>query len=251
MTLRSIRKRAARTLDRLEKARYLGVKMSAAQRRQAATQGRVSHLKDGYKPNTSVPKGKAGRVLAQTARINTALERIAGLPSATRALRASSWEQRTSRGIQRRAGSYAPMRKRDEPADIGFTFTFAKSSVTGRYVWGWASVIEENGKPVLDSQGDLIAMDDTAEGKGLRSAAHHFVKSAREAKAMHAGDRIGDVVESVLIDDDFARAHGITHGKRGWWIGMEIADPAIQKRVASGEYRAFSIGGAGRRKALD
>lgn len=248
MTLHRIRKRASGVLSRLEKAWYMGQKVSSAQRRELAVGGHLNPARGRKSARPGPLKAKRGAI-----KINTALDRLYGQDISGRRSdkRTSAFEQRTIGGILRRSGSYSPMKKRGKPADIGFTFEFAKSSVTGKYVWGWASVIEENGKPVLDSQGDLIVMDDSADGKGLRSAAHHFVKSAREAKAMHAGDRIGDVVESVIIDDDFAKAHGITHGKRGWWIGMEIADPAIQKRVASGEYRAFSIGGAGRRKALD
>lgn len=132
-----------------------------------------------------------------------------------------------------------------QPISKSFTFAFEKADVTGRYVRGWANVCEMDGEPVCDIQGDIIAMDE------MRKAAHDYISNAREAKAMHDGDRIGDVVESVMIDDDFAKAHGITHGKRGWWIGMEVHDPAVRKRVASGELRSFSIGGSGKRTPME
>jgi hypothetical protein len=51
----------------------------------------------------------------------------------------------------------------------------------------------------------------------------------------------------VIIDDEFAKVLGITDGKRGWWVKMQINDPAIQEGVRKGKYRAFSIGGKGRR----
>ena len=127
---------------------------------------------------------------------------------------------------------------------VSFRFRIAKASSTGRYVRGWASVIEDEGAPIVDVQGDVISMEE------LRKAAHTFISRARVAKAMHKGERVGDVVESVLIDDDFAKAHGITHKKRGWWIGMEIHDGAIRKRVRDGDLSAFSIGGSGKRTAL-
>ena len=127
---------------------------------------------------------------------------------------------------------------------VGFAFAIEKSDETGRYVRGWASVISVDGKPVTDTQGDVISMP------VLRKAAHEFVTDARVAKVMHNGQRMGDVVESVLIDDEFAKAMGASTGKRGWWIGMDIHDPATRARVAKRELRAFSIGGRGVRQKI-
>lgn len=124
-------------------------------------------------------------------------------------------------------------------------FQFEKADSNGRYVRGWASVIEKDGEPVEDHQGDVIEMAE------LRKAAHRFVSNARVAKAMHKGQQVGDVVESVLIDDEFAKAVGMTDTRRGWWIGMEVLDEGIRKRVRSGELRAFSIGGKGRRTKME
>ena len=128
---------------------------------------------------------------------------------------------------------------------FGVTFDFEKSDGEGRYVRGWASVIQVDGKPVTDTQGDMISMAE------LRKAAHRFVTDARVAKAMHAGDKVGEVVESVIIDDEFAKATGMTTDKRGWWIGMTVNDEAIRKRVKAGELKAFSIGGRGKRNKLE
>lgn len=122
-------------------------------------------------------------------------------------------------------------------------FTVAKNAdVTGRYIAGWFSVVTKGGELVEDIQGDVILMDD------LREAAHEFVKTSRVAKAMHDGDPIGDVIESVIIDDDFAKAHGIEHDERGWWGAIEVTDPTIRKRIRKGELRCFSIGGGGQRE---
>jgi hypothetical protein len=128
--------------------------------------------------------------------------------------------------------------------DYSVAINFAKASVTGQVVGGWASVVKVNGEVVEDYQGDIIPIDE------LRKAAHQFVCDARVAKAMHAGNPVGEVVESVIVDDDFAEALGITDGKRGWWIVMKINDPAVQEGIRKGIYRAFSIGGKGRRKAV-
>ncbi len=125
-----------------------------------------------------------------------------------------------------------------------FNVTIEKASVTGRHVRGFASVVERDGAPVVDSEGDVIAMDD------LRKAAHAFITTARVAKAMHKGSQVGEIVESVLIDEEFAKALGVSDTRRGWWIGMDVHDDSIAERVAKGEYRAFSIGGRGVRKEI-
>ena len=127
----------------------------------------------------------------------------------------------------------------------GGVVTFEKADDAGRFVRGFASVISVEGKPVEDWQGDVIEMGE------LRKAAHRYVTDARVAKAMHAGSQVGEVVESVIIDDAFAKAVGMSDTRRGWWIGMRVNDPAIQKRVAAGELKAFSIGGKGKRKKLE
>ena len=67
---------------------------------------------------------------------------------------------------------------------------------------------------------------------------------------MHKGSPVGEVVESIIIDDEVAKALGMNSTKRGWWIGMQITDESIQKRVRSRELKAFSIGGKGRRTQL-
>jgi len=120
-------------------------------------------------------------------------------------------------------------------------FDFQKADATGGFVRGWASVISIDGKSVEDTQGDIIEIGE------LRKAAHDFVTNARVAKVMHRGAKAGEVVESVLIDDEFAKALGVQDGRRGWWIGMRIDDDRIRKQVRDGELRAFSIGGRGQR----
>lgn len=128
---------------------------------------------------------------------------------------------------------------------FGITFEFEKADATGSYVRGWASVVSVNGEMVEDTQGDVIPMDE------LRKAAHNFILNSRVAKAMHSGGTVGDVVESVLIDDEFAKAIGATTPNRGWFIGMRINDEAVRKRIRKGELRAFSIGGRGKRKKME
>lgn len=125
------------------------------------------------------------------------------------------------------------------------TFEFTKSDVEGRYVRGWASVASVDGVPVEDWQGDVVEIDE------LRKAAHQFIAETRVAKAMHRGDAVGDIVESVIIDDEFVKAVGATTTQRGWWIGMRINSETVRKRIQSGELRAFSVGGRGTRVPME
>lgn len=124
---------------------------------------------------------------------------------------------------------------------IGITFDFTKADETGGYVRGWAIVSSVDGKTIVDWQGDEVSVDE------LRKAAHQFIVDARVAKAMHSGEQIGEVVESVIVDDQLAKALSIGDGRRGWFIGMLVTSDAVRKRVRSGELRSFSIGGRGRR----
>lgn len=128
---------------------------------------------------------------------------------------------------------------------LGISVEFEKSGPTGEYVRGWASVVSVNGIPFQDHSGDMITVDE------IRKAAHRFITDARVAKTMHRGQPVGEIVESVIIDDDFAKAMGMSVTHRGWWIGMRIDDEDVRKRVRSGELRAFSIGGRGKRRKLE
>ena len=129
----------------------------------------------------------------------------------------------------------------------GFTFTadILKSDEDQRLVYGWASIIYENGEPVTDSQGDIIAEDDLLE------AAHNYVSQYREAKAMHEGEQIGEVVESLVFTSDVQKALGIDLNKVGWFIGMKIHDDEIWRQFRDGSLSSFSVGGRGRRVEID
>lgn len=127
-----------------------------------------------------------------------------------------------------------------EDDDLSLYFEIAKRAPDGSFVSGWAAVVSDEGRPVnVDWDGDAMPMS------VLREAVHDFMGGERTAKVMHDGQPTGEIVEGVIIDDDFAAAHGIVHKKRGWWINMAVHDPVAKARVVSGELRGFSIGGRG------
>lgn len=110
-----------------------------------------------------------------------------------------------------------------------------------RVVYGWASVVEEDGSPVVDSQGDVIAP------ATLAKAAHSFVADFRTGKVMHGGRRVADLVESVVFTEDLQKALGIRLGKVGWFVGFKVRDEATWERCKKGTLAGFSIGGVGLR----
>lgn len=122
-----------------------------------------------------------------------------------------------------------------------FSGEFTKVDEEQQLVYGWASVIEDNGRPVVDSQGDVISP------RELVKAAHNFVTTSRAAKQMHQGGKVGEIIESVVFTDEMQKVLGINLGKVGWWVGMKIHSDDVWKRVKSGELREFSIGGRGQR----
>lgn len=128
--------------------------------------------------------------------------------------------------------------------DVRFDFQIAKASPTGRFVSGWLSVVEKDGEAVADTQGDVIEIGEIAK------AFRKYMKGPRVIKARHAGEKIGEMVECVVVDDDFAKAHGITHGKRGVWGTAEITDEATREEVKKGVFGGFSIGGRGKRTEI-
>lgn len=120
-------------------------------------------------------------------------------------------------------------------------------------VWGWASMIEKDGQTIRDYQGDQIT---EAE---LVKAAHDYMTNSRTGSAMHIycedADRqplkCGEVVESMVFTKDLQKAMGISLPHIGWLIGYKISNPAVRKAVASGQLKAFSIGGSGLRIPIE
>jgi hypothetical protein len=117
-----------------------------------------------------------------------------------------------------------------------------KSNDEQRMVWGWASVISENGKPVVDTQGDVIYPDEMVK------ATNAFMESVRAAKAMHEGGKIGEVIHSLPLTEELANSLGIVADREGWLVGVRIRDDDVWEGIKSGKYKAFSIGGMAERE---
>lgn len=126
-----------------------------------------------------------------------------------------------------------------------FSLPIVKLDLDKRLVYGWASVVSENGQPLIDRQGDIIQPDE------LVQAAQRFISESRTALAMHEGSPKGEVVESIVFTDDVQKALGINLGKVGWFIVMKIHDDDVWAKAKAGELTAFSIGGKAKAKKVE
>jgi len=126
------------------------------------------------------------------------------------------------------------------------TASIAKLDEPRGLVYGWASVIaKEDGTLIEDHQGDLIDADT------LEDAAVDFMLNHRAAGEMHAGDAVGQIVESFISTPQKYEAMGMTPDLAkampvGLWIGVKVP-PATFAKVKDGTYQMFSIQGTAER----
>lgn len=114
-----------------------------------------------------------------------------------------------------------------------------------RQVFGFFSVVEVGGVPVVDRQGDAIT------AKDLEESVYKYMKFSRMGDERHDGRCKAVLIESMFFSKEKQEALGIDLGFVGWWGGFEIIDPSMWEKVKAGEYKSFSIGGAGRRERVD
>lgn len=114
-----------------------------------------------------------------------------------------------------------------------------------RQVFGFFSVVEQGGVPVIDSQGDVISEKD------LEIGAYKYVKFSRMGDERHDERCKAVLIESMVLTKEKQQALGIDLGFVGWWGGFEILDNALWEKFKSGEYQSFSIGGRGRYEQFD
>ena len=159
----------------------------------------------------------------------------------------SSFHTGGKKGKKKRKGQ---AKKMERPG-----FTLAKIDEDERLVFGWFSVIERDGKAVVDKQDDVI------EAKTLEKAAYDFVLDARLAGDRHQRLGVGRLVESVVMTEekqaamvDSLEARDIEAsmdlGSVGWWGGFHIDDDDVWAAIKSGDFVAFSIGGEATREEL-
>jgi hypothetical protein len=123
------------------------------------------------------------------------------------------------------------------------TFTVTKLEPEQQKIYGWASVVEENGQLIVDKQDDVIMPDD------LQKAAEEFVLYSRAQGDMHERKGVGRLIMSFVTTQEMTKAFGMTveHNRVGWIVGFKVDDDSVWKSIKAGNRPEFSIGGRGER----
>ena len=135
--------------------------------------------------------------------------------------------------------------------DVTWEGEISKVDVDRRQVFGWASIVEVNGEPVVDLQGDYISIDE------VEKSAYEYVQKSRKGGDMHLRDEwnepkhASDMIESFVVTDEKKKALGLPDSTpTGWWVGYQVNDPDVWSKVKSGERTGFSIHGRGQRSPM-
>ncbi len=137
--------------------------------------------------------------------------------------------------------------------DIEWGGEISKVDADKRQVFGWASVITMDGKPVVDLQNDYMELDT------IEKAAYDYVKESRKGGNMHARDgespkHVSDLIESFVVTDEKKKTLGLPDEfPTGWLVGFQVNDDETWQQVKDGKRKEFSIHGSGQRveKMLD
>lgn len=143
-----------------------------------------------------------------------------------------------------------PVSKSVEEVELTWTGEIAKANLDKQQLFGWASVIEVNGEPIIDLQGDRISADE------MEKSAYEYVVKSRKGGDMHLRDewepiQKSEMIESFMVTPEKREAMGLPSSvPTGWWVGFQVNDPDVWSKVKSGERTGFSIHGRGRRETV-
>ena len=135
--------------------------------------------------------------------------------------------------------------------DVVWHGEISKMDTDKRQVFGWASIVEIDGKPVIDLQGDYMTVDE------IEKAAYDYVKSSRKGGHQHqktddGPKHVSDMIESFLVTDEKKRQMGLPDSTpTGWWVGFQVNDDDVWAQVKDGKLPGFSIHGSGTRKSVE
>lgn len=139
-----------------------------------------------------------------------------------------------------------PVSKSDD--SFSFDTTIAKFDDEKRLVFGWASITDKDGQPVVDRQGDMIEITE------VEKSAYDYVIDSRAGGNQHRRDeadvplRVSDMVESVVFTPEKVEKMGLPpETPTGWWVGFKVRDDESWDDVKNGRVTGFSVHGKGRR----
>lgn len=139
-------------------------------------------------------------------------------------------------------------------ADWSIPFEVAKADADHRLLFGWASIVEKDGRLVIDKQQDVILPDD------LEKAAYDYVLSSREMDDLHTAPSTGRLVESMVFTKEKQEKlgiHGMLKNSAGevldtaWWCGWYADCDDMWAAIKSGKRPELSIGGSSNKIELD
>lgn len=119
-----------------------------------------------------------------------------------------------------------------------------------RQVFGWASVVEKDGKPITDLQGDYIDINE------IEKSAYDYVVKSRKGGNQHqrAGEQplhVSDMIESLIVTPEKKAVLGLPESTPlGWWVGFQINDDDTWNDYKTGKRTQFSIHGRGKREVV-
>ena len=159
---------------------------------------------------------------------------------------ASAWAALKNQGWEKDedTGSWHKVEKQAACMEIPIT----KADDTRQMVFGWASVaVAKDGTPVIDLQGDVIAIED------LEEAMYGYVRESGELTFDHAGETRGQLVEALVFTPDKLEKMGIPAGTvpLGAWVGYHLPEAADYAKAKDGGLLMFSIEGRGVREEVD
>jgi hypothetical protein len=141
----------------------------------------------------------------------------------------------------------APVKKSDT-LDTVWTGEISKIDEEKRQVFGWCSLSEMNGEPVVDLQGDYVSINE------IEKSAYGYVLTSRKGGDMHARDgevplHTSDLIESFVVTPEKLEKMGLPGNALplGWWVGFKVNDDKQWEDVKVGKRAGFSIHGKGSR----
>ena len=151
----------------------------------------------------------------------------------------------------RRAPEAAKKAKEKIGKSVTWEGEISKMDTDKRQVFGWASVIEVDGKPVVDLQEDIMELEE------IEKAAYEYVVKSRRGGHQHRRDgdeavHVSDMIESFIVTPEKKEQLGLPDSMpTGWWVGFQINDDEVWKSVKDGKLPGFSIHGTGVRTPVE
>ena len=150
------------------------------------------------------------------------------------------------------ANGVPPIAKADDSLQVVWSGEFSKRDDEKRQAFGWASVVEINGEPVVDLQGDWVSPEE------IEKAAYSYVLKSRVGGTQHQRNdddspvHAGTMIESFVVTPEKVSKMGLPHDfPLGWWVGYQYDDDGTWDDIKSGKKTGFSVHGRGKRTPVE